>query len=197
MEKLDDLQIKQMAAEFGIDWKLIKTVLAIESAGSGFDSKTGKIKIQFEPHIFHRELGLKKITSSLKLIAGTLYRVVVGNITIENKVDVQSKEWTAFEAALKINEDAAYKATSWGLGQICGFNHIASGYKTAKEMVDSFKASEYNQLKGMMNFIKYHPKMFAALKVMDWDTFARYYNGPAYKKFSYDTKLRNTYNSLV
>jgi len=196
MKKITDEEIKSLAKELNIDWKLIKTVLLIESAGSGFDSNTGKIKIQFEPHIFNRQLALKNIKSTLKFISGTLYKVFVGDKVIENKVDVQSKEWVAFESAITINEDAAYMSTSFGLGQIMGFNYKVCGFKSAKEMADNFKVSEYNQLKGMMKFIMGNSKMFSALKACDWNTFARYYNGAAYKKFSYDTKLANTYASL-
>ena len=121
---------------------------------------------------------------------------ICNQFIIENKVDVQSKEWEAFNSAKKINEDAAYRATSFGLGQIMGFNHKVSGYASAKEMADDFSKGEINQLRGMMNFIKSQPKMFTALKTKDWETFARYYNGASYKKFSYDTKLKQTYSKL-
>lgn len=195
-QKITDDEIKNIAASFGLTWKHVKTVLLIESSGSGFDSATGLIKIQFEPTIFHKQLALKKITSTLKFLGGTLYDVIVGNKVLENKVDVQSKEWVAFNTAIAINEDAAYRATSFGLGQIMGFNCVACGFKTAKEMADNFIISEANQLTGMMYFIKSQPKMFNALKACDWNTFASLYNGPAYKKFLYDTKLKNTYDSL-
>lgn len=193
---ITDQEIKTMAKEFGLTYKHIKTVQLIEASGGGYDAKTGKIKIQFEPHVFHRELATKKISSALKLITGTLYRVTIGNFILENKVDVQSKEWEAFEKAKSINEDAAYRATSFGLGQICGFNCKLAGFKTAKEMADAMEKSEYEQLKGMLNFIKSQPGMFKALLNCDWATFARLYNGPAYKKFNYDTRLKETYDKL-
>lgn len=196
MNKLTDNDINEVANGVGLTFKQVKTVLLIESGGSGFDANTGKIKIQFEPHIFHKQLALKKITSTLQLITGTLYKLTIGKIILENKVDVQSKEWEAFNKALTINEDATYNATSFGLGQIMGFNFKACGYSSAKELALSFMESEKNQLMGMMKFIKAQPKMYNALKTCDWTTFASLYNGPAYKKFQYDTKLKNTYNSL-
>ncbi len=194
--KVTDDEIKKIATDFGLTWKHVKTILLIESAGSGFDSATGKIKIQFEPTIFHKQLALKSITSTLKFISGTLYDVIIGTKVIENKVDVQSKEWVAFETAKAINEDAAYRATSFGLGQILGLNCTYCGFKTAKEMVISFEESEYNQLVGMMKFIKSQTSMYKALLNCDWDNFARLYNGPSYKKFLYDTKLKQTFESL-
>lgn len=196
MNKITDSEIEKVANEFGLDFKVVKTVLLIESAGSGFDPKTGLIKIQFEPHIFNKELSTKKISSAIQFLGGTLYKLTIGQLIIENKVDIQSKEWEAFNKAKTVSEDAAYRATSFGLGQIMGFNCKLSGYNSAKEMADDFSKGEYYQLKGMMNFIKSQPKMFTALKTKDWETFARLYNGPQYKKFSYDTKLKDTYSKL-
>lgn len=195
MDRITDEEIKKIANEFGLGFKVVKTVMLVESAGAGF-SQNGLIKIQFEPHIFHRELATKKISSTLQFLGGTLYKLTIGNFIMENKVDVQSKEWEAFNKAIEINEDAAYRATSFGLGQIMGFNCKLAGYTTAKEMAEDFKKGEYYQLKGMMNFIKSQSRMFKALQEKDWETFARYYNGAGYKKFSYDTKLAETYSKL-
>ncbi len=81
---LSEPLIAQLAKDFNLEERIVKTVLRVESAGSGFDKNTQKIKIQFEPHIFKRETG----------------------IVIENGVDVQSQEWIAFNAAYKINQTA-------------------------------------------------------------------------------------------
>ena len=35
--------------------------------------------------------------------------------------------------------------------------------------------------------------MHLALQKQDWATFAKLYNGPAYKKNNYDSKLANAY----
>ncbi len=195
-KKITDVQIKEIALKNGLTFKQLKTVIQVESAGTGFSKTSGKLLIQFEPHVFHRQLATKKIVSALKFLGGTLYRVVIGNKTIENKVDVQSKEYQAFEEAVKINEDAAYMATSFGMGQIMGFNYRVCGYCSAKEMALDFEKSEAQQVEAMVEFIKSNSKMFNALKANDWAGFAYYYNGSGYKKFSYDTKLADAYKKL-
>lgn len=160
-----------LAKEFGIEYKALNAVFLVESSGSGFDRKTGKIKIQFEPYWFQKYTGKR----------------------IANGVENQPAEWLAYEAAFKINSNAALLSTSWGLGQVMGFNHKAAGFKDPASMVASFEESEYNQLRGMLNFIKANPKMLLGLQNKDWATFARYYNGPKYKDFKYDTRMAEAY----
>ncbi len=171
---LSEPLIAQLAKDFNLEERIVKTVIRVESAGSGFDKNTQKIKIQFEPHIFKRETG----------------------IVIENGVDVQTQEWIAFNAAYRINPEAAMHATSWGCMQVMGFNHDSAGYHTVGEMVTMFKESEYYQVAGGLYFIKSYPNMYRALKEMDWATFARYYNGKNYHQFSYDIKLNAAYKAL-
>lgn len=171
MKTLTTEHKREIANKFGIEYRSLCAVMAVESAGSGFDSKTGLIKIQFEPYWFQKYTGKR----------------------IPNGVENQLAEWKAYKAACEINPLAAMKATSWGLGQIMGFNHEAAGYAAVEEMVNDFEESEYNQLVGMLRFIKAHPKMMLALESKDWATFAYHYNGPAYKNFDYDTKLEKAY----
>lgn len=166
-----DQKIK-LAQEFGLEPNVLLAVMAVESSGSGFEKD--KIKIQFEPYWFKRYTGLK----------------------IPNGVEGQGPEWEAFDKAQDINEDAAYMATSWGLGQIMGFNHVSAGYKSAKEMAIDFMVNEYNQLKGMLLHIKSKPKMYQALVNKDWATFAYYYNGSEYQQFQYDIRLKRAYDKL-
>jgi hypothetical protein len=169
--KLTDAGIAKLAKEFGYEIAAVKAVIEVESGGSGFDSKTGKILIQFEPHIF------KRYTKRV----------------IDNGVDVQSKEWEAFNEAWKIDKEATMLSTSFGLPQVMGFNHKAAGFKTVGEMVDAFKTGEEAQVRGMLNFIKSNRHLHKAIKGKDWKLFAYYYNGPKYQINSYHIKLANAY----
>ena len=165
---------RELAERFGIEYRVLLTVMKVESAGKGF-SRDGRIKIQFEPYHF------RKYT----------------NIRIANGVEGQKVEYEAYFKAVKISEESAMLATSWGLGQIMGFNHKAAGYEKVQEMVGIFNNSEYYQLEGMLNFIKYHKKMYRALTEKDWATFARYYNGKYYARWAYDIKLAKAYGQLA
>jgi len=173
MIKLLTLEDKnKIAAEFDIEYRALNAVFMVESSGHGFDTSTGKIKIQFEPHWFLKYTGIK----------------------VQNGIEGQSAEWAAYNKATAINSEAANKSTSWGLGQVMGFNFKSAGYDSVHDMINSFIESETNQLKGMLTFIKTNPVMYEALKRKDWATFAKYYNGPQYLEFKYDTRLAESYN---
>ncbi len=166
-------ELDRLAAEFDLDVKAIKSVLHVESSGYGFSAHTGKIIIRFEPHHFLQS----------------------AKVTIPDLHAVQQDEWTAFDSAFKIDPVKAMINTSWGIGQIMGWNAAACGYKSPGQMVDNFKISEFYQISGMLMFIKSNPGMFRALKELNWPAFAARYNGPAYKENDYDNKLKRAYDA--
>lgn len=198
-KKLSSTDIEKLSKLFAIEVNLIKTVLLIESSGEGF-ADNGKIKIQFEPHVFARYLTQKNIphtiSSNLSESGKKEFIISSKGVSFANGVDTQTNEWSAYNSACKIDVDSALMATSFGLGQIMGFNFSLAGYKNVKDMVKDFEISEANQLKGMLTFIKNQPRMWRALKNKDWETFAMLYNGVAYKSMKYDIKLASTFNSL-
>lgn len=203
--KITDREIEAIANYFGILPKLVKTVYSVESSGSGFDPKTGLIKIQFEPHVFHAQLRKRGFCTSLfkfSIRKRAYYKVTVSSpdgkqASVTNTVDVQSEEWKSLDQAIDIHEESALLSTSWGLGQIMGYNFKQAGFASVIEMVTAFKKSEHEQLLGMMKFIFASPKMAKALITRDWRVFARYYNGPLYEEFGYHKKLESTYDSLA
>jgi len=162
---------QELADKFKIELRALKAVLKVESAGSGFSRSTGRIKIQFEPYHFRKYTGIR----------------------IANGVKGQKIEYEAYFQAQEKDEEAAMLSTSWGLGQVMGFNHKAAGHNTVQEMVAVFNTSEYYQLEGMLNFVKNNRRMYAALKSKDWATFARYYNGKYYARYNYDKRLAEAY----
>lgn len=169
--RITDVEKITLARLFHIEPKALDAVMIVESSGAGFNLD-GSIKIQFEPTWFRKYTGKK----------------------IANGVEGQHAEWLAFNEAFGIDSTAALKSTSWGLGQVMGFNHKAAGYSTPEEMVRDFKESEVNQLKGMLNFISANGYTIRALREKDWETFAKHYNGPLYKDFNYDTRLAKAYS---
>jgi hypothetical protein len=171
MQKLTEEQIREKALEFGYDYAAIRAVIDNESAGRGFDPATGKLLIRFEPAVFKRYTG--------KLI---------------NTQEGQAYEWQAFENASKLDKLHALMSTSWGLGQLMGFNFKACGYTSAEQMVENFSAGEDRQLHGMLCFIKSNKRLDEALKALDWKTFAYYYNGPNYRINRYDSRLEAGYH---
>jgi hypothetical protein len=167
-------QVHYLSVEFGIPVSRIQAIKQVESGGIGFDKKTGKIIIQFEPVWFRRK---SPYTPSGKWSL--------------NGVERQELEWKAFNDAFKKNPNAAMEATSIGIMQVMGFHWKLLGFESVGEMWDYAKESEYNQLRISLLFIKSNKKMFKALVNGDWKTVAYYYNGENYWILKYDVKLQN------
>ena len=179
MSKLTTADKAELCEEFKLKRASLEMVIAVESGGKGFDEKTGKIIIQFEPAWFKRKA---PYTPS-------------GLWTL-NKVERQAEEWLAFNDAFRKNADGALESTSIGLMQVMGFHYKLLGFDTVGEMWDYAKESEYNQVRLGLLFIRSNKKMYNALLVNDFATFAYYYNGSGYKKFNYDKRLEEAYNKF-
>lgn len=163
--------VKAEADRLGVEPAVGGAVLSVESDGSGHVG--GRLTIRFEPAVFRRESG-----KSFSMRRGG-----------------QDGEYKALEAAIAIDEDAAYKSVSMGAGQIMGFNAQGIGYGSAREMFDEFQRSQKAQLVGVFEFIRVTRVVLKAAKAKDWATFAKHYNGPGYKANAYDTKLKNSYDT--
>lgn len=203
MQKIT-LQDKQNAAvKFGLEYKTVAAVMSVESAGSGYNLD-GSLKIQFEPHIFHQQLTKRHINHTFEVIYKVVngktvvdkYKITQNDKVIINGVEGQTSEYIAYNTALLIDKECAMLSTSFGLGQIMGFNHLMSGYTEVANMIQAFGESEYNQLIGMLMLIKANPSMFNALLNKNWAAFAEKYNGPGYKINDYDHRLAKAYASL-
>lgn len=167
MQKITDQLIKEIATNFGIEPAMFKAFIEVESGGKGFDEKTGKILIQFEPAWFRKKADYAP-----------------SGAWSVNKVDVQSKEWPAFNDAFSKDPDAAMESTSIGLPQIMGFHWQLLGYKSVGDMWDDFKKGEYQQVLALARFIKANPALYRAIKALDYHQIASIYNGSEYKKMA-------------
>lgn len=187
--RLTAADIDLIAREAGIEAAALRAVMKIESAGSGYDS-SGRPKILFEPHIFHKLLpdGLR----ATAVAAGVAY-ARWGEQPYPKGSDAQ---YTRLSVALGIDRDAALKSASWGLGQVMGSNHRLAGYDDVAQMVLACMDSEASQLRMQIAFIK-NAGLLDEIQRHDWAGFARGYNGPAYAKNAYDTKLAEAYRALA
>ncbi len=183
MIKINNHQIKELAESIWLSYAHLQAFIRTETPGNGFDKRTGKLLIQFEPHYFRRN---EPFAPS-------------GAWSI-NKVDVQSKEWVAFNDAFKIDPESAMMSTSIGMPQIMGQNFKQCGYSSVGEMWDDFKKGEYNQIKALCTFIINNKALYKAIKNEDWAKCAYIYNGPRYmdvaKKYGrepYDITLKKEF----
>jgi|SRR5215207_9653841 len=177
-KRLDDIDLPRLGALIGVGEDELHAFLEVEARGSGFDQQ-GRLKMLFEPHVFYRNLAGVKRTQAVR--AGLAYK--------NWKPGAYPKDsYPRLLAALAIDETAALKACSWGIGQILGENHKAAGYATPQAMVAAFVEDEEAQLEGVINFIRANG-LADELKRHDWAGFARGYNGAGYAKHGYHTKL--------
>jgi hypothetical protein len=175
------------ANKVGVDVATIRSVLEVETAGAGFDTKR-RLKLLFEPHIFYKQLGPgAKREEAVK--QGLAY-AKAGT----HPYPPLSKRYDQITAAIAIDETAALNSASWGVPQIMGFNHKAAGFQSAKAMVISMLEGEDRQLEAFANLLS-NWKLAASLKNRDWRTFSLRYNGPNALKNGFDKKLKAAFES--
>lgn len=181
-KRLDDTDLPRIGATIGVGEDEIHAVLDVESAGSGFDSNA-RPKMLFEPHIFYRNLSGANRDRAVQL--GLAY-------ANWGALPYPKDSYPRLVAAIGIDESAALRSASFGLGQILGENFKAAGFASVQAMVLAFVQSEAKQLEGMIAFIKAN-KLDQYLRSHNWAAFANGYNGAGYKKNAYDTKLANAF----
>jgi hypothetical protein len=170
--------IAKLAAEYGVDERVAKAVIKIESGGSGF--RNGRLIMRFEPHVFKARfnaLFAEHFQMGDPAWSGDGHRVNVGGEWKPFHGN-QDMEYQAQLIAADIAERAAFDAASYGAGQIMGFNHAACGYSSAKAMAHEFQQSEEAQLRAMFQYFR-HSGALACLVAGDLLGFAKIYNGPA------------------
>lgn len=166
------------AARLGTGARELHAVITVESAGSGFYSD-GRPKMLFEPHVLFRHLTGDKLTAAVK--AGLAYPKW-------GTKPYPKDSYPRLIQALEIDETAALMACSWGLTQILGENHLACGYTTPQQMVAAFAAGEAAQLTATADLMA-SKGLGKALKAHDWPAVAKGWNGAAYARQGYQTKL--------
>lgn len=182
--KLTDSDYEKAAIILGVEIAAIKAIAEIESRGCGFLAN-GKPKILFEGHWFS------------KFTQGAYDE---SNPTISYKKWVKlhylgnEKEYSRLNTATALNKTAALKATSWGKFQIMGFNHKQCGYSNVEDFVNDMYKSESFHLMAFVKLMK-SMKWDAEIKAKNWAGFAKKYNGPEYKKNSYDVKIKQAYEA--
>jgi hypothetical protein len=174
---LSEEGVKEAGNRLGVGLPALWAVMTVETKGCGFLPDRRPL-ILFERHWF------RKLTDGK-------YDAVVP--------DLSNPTWGGYGAAggyqherlaraVKLDRKAALESTSWGLGQVMGFNAKAVGFGDAEAMVAAMCDSEDAQFQGMVGFIATQG-LAPSLKIGDWVEFARRYNGSEFQKNKYDQKL--------
>lgn len=180
--RLADTDLPRIGSQIGVGEDEIHAFLDVETSGSGFDAQK-RPKALYEPHVAFRHLSGDNLAQAVK--QGLAYRSW-------GEKPYPHDSYPRILSMMAIDETAALKATSWGLGQVLGENYVDAGYDSPQEMVAAFVESEANQLQGAVNFIKAN-HLDDELRDHRWASFARGYNGAGYRKNAYDTKLAARY----
>lgn len=169
--------LDQISATLQANLPAIWAVLSVETAGSGYLSDR-RPKILFERHQFHR-----LSQGQFDTVAPDLSQATAGGYGAEG-----ANQYDRLTRAMALDETAALSSTSWGLGQIMGFNADKVGFADVREMITAFTESEDQQIGAMAAFIS-QAGLGDALRSGDWTTFASGYNGPNYQQDGYQKKL--------
>jgi hypothetical protein len=180
--RLDDLDLPRLGASIGVGEDEIHAFLDVETSGHGFDAQ-GRPVILFEPHVFYRNLAG---AARAKAVAAGLAYAKWG------EKPYPRDSYPRLKAACAIDETAALRSASWGLGQVLGENFRAAGFPTVQAMVEAMMADEALQLAAAVNFIAAN-RLDGKLREHDWAGFARGYNGASYGKNAYDIRLAEAF----
>lgn len=189
IDKLTDSDFSRAALELDVPIAAIKAVQEIETGGKGGFFCKNKPTILFEGHIFWNQLKKRGINPEDHLVGNEdiLYPKWTKKYYLGGE-----KEYNRLNRARFIDSESALCSASWGMFQIMGFNYKSCGYTKVNDFVDDMCKSEGKQLDIFISFIKAN-KLDKYLKELDWDGFARKYNGPSYKENKYDEKLKKAY----
>lgn len=187
MKNLTEKDYKDAAQMLNCEVAAIKAVAEVEASGDGF-LDDGSPKILFEGHFFWRELKAKKIDPSMHRRGNEdiLYP------TWERHYKGGKAEYSRLEKATKIDEEAALRSASWGTFQILGKWAEDLGYDDVFDFVYSIRSGARENLMAFVAFVKFH-KLDDNLRDLDWEGFAKGYNGSDYKENKYDAKMAAAY----
>lgn len=167
--------IDAVATAKGIEPAALKAVIEVESGGRATSKVDGVDRplILYEYHVFYRYPHLSDADRN-KAISKRLASRRWGDIPY---VKSQSGRYAQLARAAAINEQAAYAACSWGVGQVLGENAEWLGYGTPKKLAETCMRGVDGQVEVMLSFVK-KAGLMDELHARDWRGFARRYNGP-------------------
>lgn len=189
---LTDNQFAEIAKSFNLNIAHIKAIFKVEAGGrSGFlkDNLNLPVTLQ-EGHVFYKYAKRKGL--DVETICKEHPNICYPKWT-KCFYKKGISEYNRYLSAKSIDEECAMLSTSWGIGQIMGFNYRLCGYDSLQSFVEKMHNSEYYQLQAMCNFIANNKNMYDALCKEDWAKFAKLYNGPGYTQNKYDKKLEKAY----
>jgi N-acetylmuramidase/Putative peptidoglycan binding domain len=177
-------EITQAARAANTDPAALLSVVEVESAGKFFARIKGRDEplIRFECHYFDRRLNDEQ---RVRARAAGISSPLAGRVPNPH---LQEDRWALLERACAFSRPAALESVSWGIGQIMGAHWKALGFGSVEEMVELARSGAAGQIRLLILFLEKNG-LIPLLNAHDWAAFALRYNGPAYWRYAYDTKL--------
>lgn len=164
----------------GCDVSMVRAVDAVESAGRGY-LPSGKPKILFEGHLFHKHTNGKFDRS---------HPTISYAVWTKSHYKGGEAEYSRLEEAYKLDPIAALRSTSWQRFQILGDNYAMCGYSSVESFVEAMFQSEDNSLEAFTLYIM-HRGLRDAMRRHDADAVAYGYNGASYRRNQYGVRIHN------
>lgn len=183
-------QIKALAKSYGYltdkSQAVILGLIDQESAGHVTWLVNGKRvpAIRPETHKFYKYLSGTKRDLAVKQ---GLAAKKAGAINIPNNYTAR---YAFFERMKQIDETAALMSISMGLGQVMGFNYKMLGFSSVQQQWQRANEGVSGQVELILKYIEANPPLVTAINAQDFDTIARLYNGPEWRKNDYSNELR-------
>lgn len=170
-------EMQALADRLGCTVKQIRAVAKVESGGGGFDA-SGRPKILYERHLFHRLTDGRWSVTAWSNPKGGGY---------------SEDSWLKLGLACARDPDAALASCSWGKFQVLGLHWSKLGYDSPYALAHSTVTSEAAHYELLARYIESFG-LVDELRALSRDPeecrgFAASYNGPAYRNFDYHTKL--------
>ena len=185
-KELCEKDLRAAARKLGVQLAAIKAVTEVESKETGF-LPSGLPVILFERHVMFRRLDTSTRARNAARLPAIVNEKPGGYVGGDG-------EWRRLKRASVIDRSTAIESASWGLFQIMGFHWQYLGYASAAGYSEAMHRSEREHLEAFVRFIKQDKALHTALKDRDWPKFAERYNGPAYARNQYDTRMAAAYD---
>lgn len=172
--------VAELAASLNLEPAHVLAVARVECGPWGPFMKSGHPVILFEPRQFQR-------------LTGGAYDIhhqeISANVDAAGSLN---RQLSLLARARCLDNSAAVQACSWGAFQIMGFNYALCGHANVLDFEVAMCRSFLTQLESFGRFLE-SANLTRHLRAGDWAAFARGYNGPAFERHGYHTRLQDAY----
>lgn len=174
--------INGLARMFKLDKYLLYAILSVESSAE-FVGYNNLPYIRFENHVFRDNLKDDALFNTYFKYGTPSHTGHMWRMHKDGKWETQHQlgqenEWEVFNFAKTLNEDAAIKSISIGIGQIMGFHYEKLGYNSPKEMLqDMIDNPVIAQTMSFFSYLYNKKGMMDAIRAHDFVRIAELYNG--------------------